>query len=29
MNDLNANTLDQAVEMISGTCVSMGIEIKG
>ena len=29
MNDLNANTLDQAVEMIRGTCVSMGIEIKG
>ena len=29
MKDLNANTLDQAVEMIKGTCVSMGIEIKG
>ena len=29
MNDLNANTLDKAVEMIKGTCVSMGIEIKG
>ena len=29
MNDLNANTVDQAVEMIRGTCVSMGIEIKG
>ena len=29
MDDLNANTLDQAVEMIKGTCVSMGIEIKG
>ena len=29
MNDLNANTLEQAVEMIRGTCVSMGIEIKG
>ena len=29
MKDLNANTLDQAVEMIRGTCVSMGIEIKG
>ena len=28
MNDLNANTLSQAVEMIRGTCVSMGIEIK-
>ena len=29
MSDLNANTLDQAVEMIRGTCVSMGIEVKG
>ena len=29
MNDLNANTLGQAVEMIKGTCASMGIEIKG
>jgi large subunit ribosomal protein L11 len=29
MNDLNANTLEQAVKMIRGTCVSMGIEIKG
>ena len=29
MNDLNANTLDQAVEMIRGTCVSMGIQVKG
>ena len=29
MKDLNANTLEQAVEMINGTCVSMGIEIKG
>ena len=29
MNDLNANTLSQAVEMIRGTCVSMGVEIKG
>jgi len=29
MNDLNANTLEQAVEMIRGTCVSMGIEVKG
>ena len=29
MEDLNANTLEQAVEMIKGTCVSMGIEIKG
>ena len=29
MNDLNANTIEQAVEMIRGTCFSMGIEIKG
>ena len=29
MKDLNANTLEQAVEMIKGTCVSMGIEVKG
>ena len=29
MKDLNANTTEQAVEMIRGTCVSMGIEIKG
>ena len=29
INDLNANTINQAVEMIRGTCVSMGIEIKG
>jgi large subunit ribosomal protein L11 len=29
MNDLNANTVEQAVKMIRGTCVSMGIEIKG
>tara|TARA_B100001121_G_C18601106_1_gene579602 strand:- start:16 stop:441 length:426 start_codon:yes stop_codon:yes gene_type:complete len=29
MEDLNANTLEQAVEMIKGTCVSMGIEVKG
>ncbi len=28
MEDLNANTIDQAVRMIRGTCVSMGIEIK-
>ena len=28
MEDLNANTLEQAVEMIRGTCVSMGIEVK-
>ena len=29
MDDLNANTLDQAKEMIRGTAKSMGIEIKG
>ena len=29
MEDLNANTLEQGVEMIRGTCVSMGIEVKG
>ena len=29
MNDLNANTIEQAVEMVRGTCVSMGIEVKG
>jgi len=29
MPDLNANTIDQAIEMIRGTCVSMGIEVKG
>ena len=29
MPDLNANTIDQATEMIRGTCVSMGIEVKG
>ena len=29
MKDLNANTIEQAKEMIRGTCVSMGIEIKG
>ena len=29
MKDLNANTIEQAIEMIRGTCVSMGIEIKG
>ena len=29
MKDLNANTIEQAVEMIRGTCVAMGIEIKG
>ena len=29
MDDLNANTLDQAKEMIRGTAKSMGIEVKG
>ena len=29
MLDLNANTIDQAKEMIRGTANSMGIEIKG
>tara|TARA_B100000073_G_scaffold206420_1_gene171257 strand:- start:299 stop:724 length:426 start_codon:yes stop_codon:yes gene_type:complete len=29
MNDLNANTVETAVKMIKGTCVSMGIEVKG
>ena len=29
MHDLNANTIEQAAEMIRGTCVSMGIEVKG
>ena len=29
MQDLNANTIEQAAEMIRGTCVSMGIQIKG
>ena len=29
MKDLNANTIDNAVEMIRGTCVSMGIKVKG
>ncbi len=29
MKDLNANTIEKAVEMIKGTCVSMGIEVKG
>tara|TARA_B100001175_G_scaffold247471_1_gene214219 strand:- start:122 stop:550 length:429 start_codon:yes stop_codon:yes gene_type:complete len=28
MADLNANTIDQAVSMMMGTCVSMGIEVK-
>jgi len=29
MDDLNANTVDQAKEMIKGTAKSMGIEVKG
>ena len=29
MKDLNANTIEQAIEMIRGTCVSMGIKVKG
>tara|TARA_B110000014_G_C19764415_1_gene397964 strand:- start:146 stop:571 length:426 start_codon:yes stop_codon:yes gene_type:complete len=29
MPDLNANTIEQAMLMIKGTCVSMGIEVKG
>jgi len=29
MPDLNANTIEQAMAMIRGTCVSMGIEVKG
>ena len=29
MDDLNANTVEQAAEMIRGTCVSMGIEVEG
>ena len=29
MSDLNANTVDQAKEMIRGTAKSMGIQIKG
>ena len=29
MDDLNANTLSQAKEMIRGTAMSMGIEVKG
>ncbi len=28
MPDLNANTIEQAMLMIKGTCVSMGIEVK-
>ena len=29
MVDLNANTIDQAIMMVKGTCASMGIEVKG
>ncbi len=29
MEDLNANTIEKAIEMIRGTCVSMGIEVEG
>ena len=29
MVDLNANTIDQALSMMMGTCVSMDIEVKG
>ena len=29
MSDLNANTVDQAKEMIRGTAKSMGIEVQG
>ena len=29
MSDLNANTIDQAKEMIRGTAKSMGIEVEG
>ena len=29
MDDLNANTIDQAKKMIRGTAKSMGIEVKG
>ncbi len=29
MDDLNANTINQAKEMIKGTAKSMGIEVKG
>ena len=28
MKDLNANTLEMAVEMIRGTAKSMGLEVK-
>ena len=29
MSDLNANTIEQAKEMIRGTARSMGLEVKG
>ncbi len=29
MPDLNANTIEQAMLMIKGTCFSMGIEVRG
>ena len=29
MKDLNANTVEKAIEMIKGTCVSMGVEVRG
>jgi large subunit ribosomal protein L11 len=29
MEDLNANTIELAVKMIRGSCVSMGIEVEG
>ena len=29
MDDLNANTIDQAKEMVRGTAKSMGIEVRG
>ena len=29
MKDLNANTIEKAIEMIKGTCVSMGVEVRG
>jgi len=28
-NDLNANTIEMAIEMIRGTAKSMGLEVKG
>jgi len=29
MNDLNANSVEKAMEMIRGTARSMGLEVKG